>query len=199
MPSSEIVLPLVAMMKSVLESLDDERVEPFLALWPTAEDVDRVLEPRGLPVLGWLETAVSSTTPQTYPLAAQLANAAPHLAWGQTYSASDFGADFLSRYGWTELIGLRGPIASDQLGSGFLLLAPQLEYPLHSHQAEEIYLPLTEPTRWLRGNEPWQTHPAGQPIHHPAWLPHAMHTETTPLLALYLWRNGNLTQKSRIH
>jgi hypothetical protein len=29
-------------------------------------------------------------------------------------------------------------------------------------------------------------------------MPHAMRTETVPLLALYLWRGDNLTEKSHI-
>ncbi|MGD9362974.1 MAG: hypothetical protein PVH85_29185 [Desulfobacterales bacterium] len=42
-----------------------------------------------------------------------LAALANHIAWGQTYSAQDFGLGFLGKYGWSELTGLRGPIASN--------------------------------------------------------------------------------------
>jgi len=38
--------------------------------------------------------------------------------------------------------------------------------------------------------------PHGLPVL--SWLPHAMRTETVPLLTRYLWRGGNLVQKSLI-
>ena len=38
--------------------------------------------------------------------------------------------------------------------------------------------------------------PHGLPVL--SWFPHAMRTETVPLLTRYLWRGGNLVQKSLI-
>ena len=118
------------------------------------------------------------------------------LAWGQTYSAQDFGLGFLEKYGWTEIIGQRGPIASDRIACGFLLLGSQVEYPRHRHEAQEVYVPLTGKTLWLQGNQDWNYRTPGLPVYHASWEPHAMRTETVPLLALYLWRGGNLVQKS---
>jgi hypothetical protein len=106
-------------------------------------------------------------------------------------------ADFLQRYGWSELIGLRGPVASERLAAGFLLLGPLTEYARHRHAAEEIYLPLAGTALWQRGDAAWRRRAPGRPIHHPSWMPHAMRTEAQPLLALYLWRRGDLAQRSR--
>jgi hypothetical protein len=104
----------------------------------------------------------------------------------------------LEKYGWAELIGLRGPVPSTEIACGFLLLGPHIEYPEHSHEAEEVNIPLNAPTFWMRGHDEWVSRPAGVPLYHESWLVHAMRTEATPLLALYLWRRGDLTQKSRI-
>lgn len=119
------------------------------------------------------------------------------LSWRQTYTDAHIYSDFLQRYGWTELIGLRGPVASDRLAAGFLLLGPHTEYPRHRHEAEEIYLPVAGTALWQRGDRPWRRRAPGRPIHHPPWMPHAMRTKAQPLLALYLWRNGDLAQRSR--
>ncbi len=101
----------------------------------------------------WLDQALAIAAAATRPLVDEVVAAAGTLAWGQTYAAGDLGERFLERYGWSELIGLRGPIASDRLACGVLLLGPEIEYPPHSHAAEEIYLPLAGTADWLRGRE----------------------------------------------
>ena len=78
------------------------------------------------------------------------------------------------------------------------MLGPGVEYPRHRHEAEEVYIPLTGQTHWLQGSQDWTFQELGLPIYHAPWLPHAMKTDTSPLLALYLWRAGDLTQKSLI-
>ncbi|MBW2562593.1 MAG: transcriptional regulator, partial [Deltaproteobacteria bacterium] len=67
-----------------------------------------------------------------------------------------------------------------------------------SHEADEIYIPLSSETLWMQGDDPWVSRPGGIPIYHRSWLTHGMRTESTPLLAVYLWRGGNLAQKSHI-
>ena len=125
-------------------------------------------------------------------------DASPRLAWRQTYSVADFGPEFHERYGWTELVGERGPIASEKIAVGFLLLGPETTYPSHSHDAEELYLCLSGAAAWRRGGEDWRDEPAGALIHHPSRVSHAIRTAREPLLALYVWRGGDLTQKSAI-
>jgi mannose-6-phosphate isomerase-like protein (cupin superfamily) len=192
----EQVLGLVAAMRQFLLGLDDGLLAPFLALWPGGGAVDKRPLPTTLPVLTHLPQSVTAANGVTRPLVEVVVKTAVFLAWGQTYTAADFGADFLANYGWTELIGLRGPLASEQLACGFLLLGPTVEYPLHRHEAEEVYVPLTGNGRWQWGSEGWQVRPAGDIIYHAPWQPHAMQTGAEPLLALYLWRGGDLVQKS---
>ena len=192
------LIALLVAIRDFLGGIKDVHLKSFLADWPSANCITRLVLPHGLPVLSWLPAAVKAAGKNTEGIVKMLAAQANHIAWGQTYSAQDFGVGFLEKYGWTELIGLRGPIASDRIACGFLFLGPQIEYPRHRHEAEEIYLPLTVQTHWQRCNHDWVCRVAGLPIYHPSWLPHAMRTETMPLLALYLWRGGNLVQKSLI-
>jgi mannose-6-phosphate isomerase-like protein (cupin superfamily) len=150
------------------------------------------MEPVHLPVCRWLP-AMAGTGAMT-----EIQRAAPGLAWRQTYGAGDFGADFLASYGWSEFIGLRGPVASEAIACGVLLLGPHVTYPSHAHQAEEVYLPISGVAEWQRGKASFAPVPVGQAIHHPSWVPHAMRTGSEPLAALYLWRGGDLAAKSVI-
>jgi quercetin dioxygenase-like cupin family protein len=77
-------------------------------------------------------------------------------------------------------------------------LGPATVYPRHRHEAEEIYLPLSGTASWQQGDETWRERPPGTLIHHAGDEPHAMRTGDGPLLALYLWRSSDLTQKARL-
>ena len=169
----------------------------FLADWPTAVS-DRPVAPSRLPVTRELPRLGGLASPATRGIVERLVGAAERLAWRQTYGPEDFGAAFLERYGWTEFIGRRGPIASDTLACGVLLLGAATDYPSHAHAAEEVYVPLAGTALWQRGTEPFTARMPGEAIHHPSWTPHAMRTTAEPLLALYVWRGGDLAAKSTI-
>lgn len=168
-----------------------------LAGWPELRETRKV-EPATLPVCAVLAAAADGAFAGHAALVAGLRDGASGLRWGQTYGAGDFGAAFLHGYGWTELIGLRGPIASEAVAVGFLLLGPGIDYPPHAHEAEEVYLPLSGRAEWLRGDGPYAPVPPGTAIRHPSWLPHGMRTGDAPLVAAYVWRGGDLAAKSRI-
>lgn len=189
---------LIETARALLGRFDGPELAAFMAGWPSRDAARRLIEPRLLPVLRWLDRLAPGAVDETRPLVDGLTAAASDLAWGQTYTVEDFGERFLERYGWSELIGLRGPIASDRLACGVLLLGPDLEYPAHSHAAEEIYIPLAGTAHWLHGGDGWRPRRPGELIHHPSGIVHAMRTDEQPLLALYLWRGGDLAQKSTI-
>lgn len=166
-------------------------VAAFLEGWPEGGGVRRAQRPEGLPVCRWL-AGISGG------LAGLVAREAAALEWRQTYGTGDFGAEFLARYGWTEVVGLRGPIPSERVAAGFLLLGPDVTYPPHAHEAAEIYLPLSGAAWWQKGGGAFRQVAVGAPVYHAPWVPHAMRTEAEPLLALYLWRGGDLAAKSVI-
>ena len=168
-----------------------------LADWPELR-VTRTVAPVGLPVCDVLSVAAEAAPAGFAPLIRGLCDGAGGLRWGQTYGAGDFGADFLRGYGWTELIGLRGPIASAAVAVGFLLLGPGVHYPPHAHEATEVYLPLSGVAEWMQGEAPYAPVAPGVAIRHPSWMPHGMRTGADPLVAAYVWRGGDLAAKSRI-
>jgi Dimethlysulfonioproprionate lyase len=169
----------------------------FLAEFPPLT-ATRPTSPRSLPVCARLPDLAALAAPSTLALVLELVACASGLEWRQTYGVADFGVEFLKSYGWTELIGLRGPLPSDRIACGFLLLGPEIEYPAHAHEAEELYLPLAGEVLWMRGGADFAPRAAGTLIEHPSWMPHAMRTLAQPMLALYLWRGGDLAAKSTI-
>jgi hypothetical protein len=169
----------------------------FVDHWPDLKP-SRAQTPVSLPVCAHLQNLLALGSPETAPLVAAIVGAAAALEWRQTYGPEDFGPEFLRGYGWSELIGLRGPIASDAVAMGVLLLGPGITYPPHAHQAEEIYIPLSGTALWQAGDAPFAPHPPGTVILHHSWQPHATTTVDQALLALYVWRGGDLAAKSQI-
>lgn len=183
-------------LRSLLETAGRE-AHAFIRDWPR-ELIARPTEARSLPVVSALEGLSRYAAPRTRALVEAIAALSGELDWRQTYSSADFGARFLQNYGWSEWIGERGAFASDAIACGVLILGPETEYPAHSHEAEELYLPLAGHASWRSANSDWRLRPPGRWIHHPAWTTHAMRTGAEPLLAAYVWRAGDLTAKSRI-
>jgi hypothetical protein len=186
---------LIERTHALLGSLRAAALGPFLADWPRANE-RRPVAASALPVLRWLPEVNANAPALTLELVNELSRAATMMAWRQTYTASEIGAAFLENYGYSEIVGLSGPLASERLACGFLLLGPETHYPRHGHEAEEVYIPLAGTASWQQGEGPWRERPPGTVIHHARHEPHAMRTGAGALLALYLWRSANLHQKS---
>ena len=188
---------IAAQIKRLLASLREPSLAPFLSDWPLAMAC-RAVTPCTLPVLRWLPQPTAEPGAFGSDLVAAVCHAAPSLAWRQTYTVNDLDAAFLDNYGWSEILGEAGPLASKRIACGFLLLGPSTHYPRHGHEAEEIYLPLCGTAAWQQGDAVWREREPGTVIHHAGNEPHAMRTGADPLLALYVWRSEDLTQKARL-
>jgi quercetin dioxygenase-like cupin family protein len=180
-----------------LAGLRRPEVTSFLEDWP-AQSTPRSVIPSSVPALRWLPRLHDAAPNVSIQLVGAVVTAAHSLAWRRSYSPELVGAEFFDHYGWTELLGLTGPAASDHLACGVLLLGPHQTYPPHRHEAEEIYVPLAGAAAWQQGTDRWRERPPGDVIHHASNEPHAMRTGATPLLALYLWRSENLAQSSQL-
>ena len=185
-------------VREFLEGMPQLSLRDFLDDWPASNVTVHCFESNDLPVVSWMPAAVDNALPETARMMECLASAAGDLCWRQTYAADDFGEDFLNRYGWCEFVGMRGLVKSQRLACGVLMLAPHTTYPAHRHVDEEIYIPISGAARWWRRGDSWKAVEPGTPIHHPSGISHAVKTDTAPLAALYLWREGDLTQKSLI-
>jgi hypothetical protein len=187
--------PLVADLRELLASAPEAGA--FLRDWPR-ELVARPVGKRSLPVVAALRGLARFAGPETRKLVEGIEALAGELDWRQTYASSDFGERFLENYGYGEWVGQRGAFMSNAIACGVLLLGPETEYPDHSHEAEELYLPLAGRAFWRSDGYDWRLRRPGEWIHHPSWTAHAMRTSQEPLLAAYVWRAGDLMAKSRI-
>jgi hypothetical protein len=186
---------LIEPTHALLGSMRATALGPFLADWPVANE-RRGVVPSALPVLHWLPETRADAPAFSRDLVNDISRAADSMAWRQTYTEADVGAAFLQNYGWSEIVGTSGPLASERIACGFLLLGPGTHYPRHRHEAEEIYVPLSGTASWLKGDGRWRERSPGTVIHHASNEPHAMRTGVRPLLALYLWRSADLRQKA---
>ncbi len=157
---------------------------------------ERNLEANSLPIAFRLEGLEDKAGPGERGLVQQFLEYRDRLRWFQSYTADDFGEDFTSNYGFVELIGTRGHFASDEIAAGIVCFGPNTIYPHHWHVAEEFYYPLTNGSLWSMDKGPYEPRKSGEFIHHESNAPHSMKTEDTPLLALFIWRDGDLAQKS---
>ena len=188
---------IAVQIKGLLESLQRPALAPYLSDWPRNPE-RRAVPACDLAVLRWLPQIGGDAAAFGIDLVTSVVHAAPSLAWRQSYSAQEAGAAFLDNYGWSEIFGAHGPLASEQIACGFLILGPATHYPRHSHEAEEIYLPLSGTSAWEQGDAVWRDRTPGTLIHHARGEPHALRTGSYPLLALYLWRSADLKQKARL-
>ncbi|MCB1472804.1 MAG: cupin domain-containing protein [Rhodobiaceae bacterium] len=85
------------------------------------------------------------------------------------------------------LVGPGGMIHHDEVSLGLILLGPRLQYPSHSHAAEELYLVLSGTLQWQIDGQPIGTVRAGQFVHHRPWQGHAMSTGPRPALLFWGW------------
>lgn len=184
---------LLAEFRDYLASLDAPDVARFLAGfdWNLPS---RHLAPASIPAVRHL---ASISNGRGDGLLAMLSQHAQDLHWGRTYTAADFDDHFLQNYGWMELFGSRGHFVSGEMAGGFLILGPDVDYPDHHHAAEEVYVPLTDGSLWSKGRGPFAARSVGGVIHHPSGIDHAMKTTDQPLVALYLWRGGPLSEKPK--
>lgn len=188
---------LATLALQILTGLHAAALTPFLDDWPTRLQERRVV-PSSVPVLHCLPDIQKLAPEFSAPMVAALVAAAPSLPWRRSYTAAEVGAAFFEHYGWTELVGLSGPVASEHLACGVLVLGTDVMYPRHRHEAEEIYVPLVGTARWQGQDGHWVERPPGSVIYHARHEPHAMQTGSSCLLALYLWRSANLAQKSQL-
>jgi mannose-6-phosphate isomerase-like protein (cupin superfamily) len=122
-------------------------------------------------------------------LAAAIRQVIPHLSWGGSYQGSGPGADVAQKMVWGEVVGRSGLITSDVTRLGCFLLSPGMVYPVHGHEALEIYTVVSGTMTVVHGLD----HPASTLIEAPGYSvtpegeAHALHVGSEPVLIVYCW------------
>ncbi len=157
---------------------------------------DRTLPAKALPVLTFLPQMEALAPPCNQRFISLLSSWQADLHFNQTYTEEDFGAGFLQKYGWIKFLGPDAYWHNDEISSGFVLLGDNVTYPQHWHEAEEIYLPISGTGDWYHEQYGWQSKSPGDKIEHASNIKHSVRSHGQPLLLLYIWRGGDLAQKS---
>jgi mannose-6-phosphate isomerase-like protein (cupin superfamily) len=154
--------------------------------------------PQGLPASETLLQTLDLAAPDTRGLLAAFARDRTSRKWEQSYTKADavVGDDMLSGYGFAEVIGKLGPFVSTRVRAGIGVWGPGIDYPPHRHQPEEVYLVLGGSADfYLEGRAPRLCR-AGAAIHVTPMLTHGFRTLSEPLAVFYIWRAGDLRERS---
>lgn len=159
------------------------------------------ITPQHLPAADMLSETLSHTTEETHALVALFEAEKATRKWEQSYTAADnlVGDDMLAGYGFAEVIGKFGPFLSTRVRSGIGVWGPDIIYPPHRHQAEEVYVVLAGEAEFVlaQGNDQSRTtRSAGEVIHVPSLRTHGFRTRDKPLVVFYIWQDGELRQTS---
>ena len=186
--------PLLDAFRDYLSLREEAEVRDWLGGfdWRLSE---RSLKPEPLPPVRHLPAVAPFLGKAETRLGRAFIDHAPGLQWLRSYGPEDFGQHFFDNYAHVELIGTRGHFASSEIAAGLVLYGPNVVYPDHWHVAEEIYIPLTGNGWWSRDGRQHEKRRAGDFIFHESNMKHAIRTDAEPMLALWVWRGGDLAQK----
>ena len=147
---------------------------------------------------GFLVPALASATKATRDLAELFTEERAGLKWEQTYTVADTAVSeaLVNNYGFVELIGKQGPFLSNHVRAGVGVWGPNVHYPAHRHQAEEVYMPLAGSAFFEFDHGPQQLQRAGDVVYVPSLTVHGFRTGDEPFVALYIWQAGDLREKS---
>ncbi len=166
--------------------------------WPEAMPFT-ARSPVAIPAIGEMQRHSGLANALTQPLQSALLALAPFVEWRQTYSEAEVGRDFLNRFGWFELAGPRdGYFQTDITRMTVGFWGPNLHYPWHSHEPEELYFVVSGTGIFeVAGQEP-RTLQAGDTIFHAANQPHALTTDASGILTFVLWRGDGLADPPKM-
>ena len=172
-----------------------EKFKPSIRDWGDQWiDVERVR----LPVSQFLDDAIARTIPQTRSLLETFARHHGRLCWEQSYKKEDgvVSDAMLAAYGFVEILGKQGPFVSESIRAGIGIYGPDIEYPIHRHHAEEIYIVLAGTADFMIGQAQGIRQSAGDVVFMKSNTPHGFRTGGEAFVVYYLWQGGDLREIS---
>ncbi len=156
------------------------------------------IEPTYLPAADFLDKTIANTDQQTRALVAIFERQKNRLHWEQSYKREDEVVPdaMLEGYAFAEIIGQRGPFVSDRIRAGIGIWGPDIVYPRHRHQAEEVYVVLAGAAEFKIGAAEEARCGTGDVVFVESNTAHGFHTTDQSLVVYYLWQAGDLRQTS---
>lgn len=151
-----------------------------------------------LPAADFLGEAIADTNRQTRALVEIFERHKHRLRWEQSYRKADAVVPeaMLEGYAFAEIIGKQGPFVSDRIRAGVGIWGPDILYPLHQHQAEEVYVVLSGAAQFKIGSTEATERTTGDVVHVESNTRHGFRTADQTLVVYYLWQDGDLRQTS---
>jgi mannose-6-phosphate isomerase-like protein (cupin superfamily) len=155
------------------------------------EAAGRIQQKHRGPISGQIPVACSFldeafTSQNAIPLATDLSRVASNLVWLEA-PRGKIGEPMDDRHAHCEIVGPDSDLFSAQLRLGAFLMAPDTNYPLHSHAADEIYLPISGDGEWRVQQHDYEEYRPGAIVQIGSWKPHALRSGKEPLLMLWAW------------
>jgi len=169
------------------------------------------VEARDADATSQLQALSTQTCPGTRVLFELFHRHRSALHWERSYTEADamVGRDMLKGYAFAEIIGKQGPWKSEQVRAGIGIWGPHIDYPVHCHRAEEIYVVLAGGAAFgvgtsVQGDEPlmsidenqYRMVEAGGAVTVRSMQAHGFRTHARPLAVFYIWQNGDMREKS---
>jgi dimethylpropiothetin dethiomethylase len=147
--------------------------------------------PPDAPACRFLPEALDAVSAGGYRPPAEFIRVIHALPWRRV-GITDMPEPLRSQLAVVEVMGPTGMIQCEACRFGLYLQMPEIFYPNHSHEAEEIYLVLGGGAEWSVESGAFTPKTAGDFIHHRPWQAHAMWSRAAPLLAMWGW-TGNIS------
>ena len=112
-----------------------------------------------------------------------------HVKWENGYTEKDVNNNFLNNYGFFELIGPTGHFKTSEMALYVNYLDKNTLYPLHNHEAEELYFIISGQAKFENNNEDYEILTSNKTRFHKSFEPHAITTENKQLLSFVIWKN----------
>ncbi|MHA1599863.1 MAG: dimethylsulfonioproprionate lyase family protein [Alphaproteobacteria bacterium] len=149
-----------------------------------------------VPSLQYLDAALSQ--PGAHPIVHEIVTLVNHLPW-EVIDPEVALPRKVAEHAFCQIAGPDGLLVDDTIRMGVFLQSPEVFYPPHSHNAEEVYFVLSGTALWQQDSGSLVQHSPGTFIHHVPNQPHAMHTQKEALLAIWGWSGDIGFESYRFH
>ena len=112
-----------------------------------------------------------------------------HVKWENGYTEKDVNNNFLNNYGFFELIGPTGHFKTSEMALYVNYLDKNTLYPLHNHEAEELYFIISGQAKFENNNDDYEILTSNKTRFHKSFEPHAITTDNKQLLSFVIWKN----------
>ena len=112
-----------------------------------------------------------------------------YVKWENGYTEKDVNKNFLNNYGFFELIGPTGHFKTFEMALYVNYLDKKSFYPLHNHEAEELYFIISGEAKFENNNGDYEILTSNKTRFHKSFEPHAITTNNKQILSLVIWKN----------